>query len=631
MPRQPFLKIWQLSIVLSSVATSAVCSAAAPTAQQALGLKPVQKDVEYEHPDRSEVKECTLKSDSSAKHSGWQVRGPKGQLLRRFLDTNRDKKIDLWCYFHRGIEVYRDIDADFNGKADQYRWLGTGGSRWGIDRDEDGTVDHWKTISPEEVTAEMVEAIRNRDAGRFETLLLNTKELNGLGLGSAQADDLKQRIQAAKTGFRKYASQQTTIVKQSRWLHFGATRPGVIPQGTDGSSKDLLIYDNVAAVVDNRGDHAQLIVGTLVHVGNGWRVIDLPQTSSGAGFFYTSLNASTEDNAEATVGLNQKMQELLSKLEEIDEQLSSANPGNLSQLNAERAGVLEELADQAATTQERESWTRQFADSVSAATQSGNYPAGVQRLSQLIAKLKESQASGDLQAYVQFRYLTADYGQQMQDPNAKFERIQESWLSRLADYVKQYPKSQDAAEAMLQLGIAQEFAGKEQEAIVWYRRIIQDFGTTRLAEKAAGAKRRLESVGKSLTLQGPTLDGKSLHLDRYRGRAVLIHYWATWCEPCKRDMKDIRELLSELPRGKFAVIGINLDTDHKSATSYVQSKNVNWPQLYEPGGLDSRLATEMGILTLPTMILIDKSGRVVRKNLHAGELAKELEKLTSEQ
>ena len=47
-----------------------------------------------------------------------------------------------------GIEVYRDVDANFNEKADQYRWLATAGTRWGLDPNEDGVIDSWKMISP---------------------------------------------------------------------------------------------------------------------------------------------------------------------------------------------------------------------------------------------------------------------------------------------------------------------------------------------------------------------------------------------------------------------------------------------------------------------------------------------------
>ena len=75
------------------------------------------------------------------------VKTDGSQVLRRFLDTNGDNKVDQWCYFKDGIEIYRDIDANFNNKADQYRWLGTAGTRWGLDDDENGQIDSWKVIS----------------------------------------------------------------------------------------------------------------------------------------------------------------------------------------------------------------------------------------------------------------------------------------------------------------------------------------------------------------------------------------------------------------------------------------------------------------------------------------------------
>ena len=72
-------------------------------------------------------------------------------ILRRFVDTNDDNVVDQWSYYKDGLEVYRDIDSTFNGKADQYRWFNTGGSRWAIDANEDGVIDSWKSISAEEV------------------------------------------------------------------------------------------------------------------------------------------------------------------------------------------------------------------------------------------------------------------------------------------------------------------------------------------------------------------------------------------------------------------------------------------------------------------------------------------------
>ena len=163
---------------------------AAPTVEQSLKLTPTQEDVDVDSPKPSEIESCTIKAEKIGAGSGWMVRDPFGQLLRRFVDSNSDNFVDLWCYYKNGIEVYRDIDSDFNGKAEQFRWLHTAGTRWGLDNDADGKIDHWKTISAEEVSAEVIQALAQRDSKRFQALLLTDKELATLGLESTKVKEL---------------------------------------------------------------------------------------------------------------------------------------------------------------------------------------------------------------------------------------------------------------------------------------------------------------------------------------------------------------------------------------------------------------------------------------------------------
>ena len=127
--------LWRIAAVLT-VATLVPghLSAAAPSAESALKLKPLQVDVDYETPTGDAVAKCTITAIKSDTVSGWVVYNANGQILRQFVDSNRDKKVDQWRYYKEGIEVYRDIDGNHNGKADQYRWLGTSGTRWGLDR-----------------------------------------------------------------------------------------------------------------------------------------------------------------------------------------------------------------------------------------------------------------------------------------------------------------------------------------------------------------------------------------------------------------------------------------------------------------------------------------------------------------
>ena len=148
--------------------------------------------------------------------TGWVVKTDSGQVLRRFLDTNGDNKVDQWCYYKDGIETYRDIDGDFNNKADQYRWLGTAGTRWGLDEDENGRIDSWKSISAEEVTAEIVAALRDATPADSVACCSPSDELTTLGLSKKQKEELTAKIDAAAKAFADVATQAEARHRQVR-------------------------------------------------------------------------------------------------------------------------------------------------------------------------------------------------------------------------------------------------------------------------------------------------------------------------------------------------------------------------------------------------------------------------------
>ncbi|MCR4413668.1 MAG: thioredoxin-like domain-containing protein, partial [Thermoguttaceae bacterium] len=325
---------------------------------------------------------------------------------------------------------------------------------------------------------------------------------------------------------------------------------------------------------------------------------------------------------------SEKMQEVLTALQKLDTAAAQAgSPEEQARYHAQRADLLQKIADEATKPEDRAMWLRQLADMLGAAVQSGAFPEGVKRLEALFERVRRNEQDRDLAAHVRFVELTAQYGLSMQAKGADFAKIQSEWLKTLEQYVADYPKGPDAAEAMLQLAIAQEFAGREEEAKRWYGQIVTGFSDSPAAQKAAGAKTRLESVGKVLALQGKSPTGATVDLAKYRGQVVLVQYWASWCEPCKADMATLKELLSKHGRS-FAVIGVNLDNSEEAMAAFLKENPLPWSQIFEPGGLESRPAVEMGILTLPTMILVDQEGRVVNRNITAVELEAELKRLT---
>jgi hypothetical protein len=414
--------------------------------------------VDYDAPTEEIAAKCSVQSKTDGQGAGWIVLDPAGQLLRRFLDTNGDNRVDLWCYYKGGVEVYRDIDGNFNSKADQYRWLGTEGLRWGVDDDEDGRVDRWKMISAEEVTAEVVAALRTRDAARFQAALPTSEDVASLGLGGVQQQEIIKKVTEAARSFPALAQKQTAVTAKSKWVNFGASQPGVVPAGWEGSTKDVIVYDNCSAIIETDGKHAQIVIGTLVQVGQGWRVIDLPtnlqdtQTAVLPGGYFFRQGAVQQPEAMANSGgLNETVQKLIRDLEQVEKGLEAASgPEQAGKLHASRADILQQLVQNASTAEERDAWMRQLADGISAAVQSGAYAEGVNRLKDLCDSLAKGGADQALIAFVKFRHFAANYGSKLLQPNADFAKIQEEWLADLRQFVQTYPRAEDAPEAMLQ-------------------------------------------------------------------------------------------------------------------------------------------------------------------------------------
>jgi hypothetical protein len=613
---------------------SAAVWAATPTAEQALKLTPVQPGVDYDRPTPEQAARCKIVAKRIDGHMGWIVESPEGVVLRKFVDTNDDKVVDQWSYFKDGLEVYRDSDTKHTGRVDQYRWFHTGGTRWGLDPEGTGTIQYWKQISPEEVTAEIVAALATQDNQRFVRLVITPAELRSLGLGRARAESVAQKARHAVTTFSTMAARQTTIGRDAVWTQFSAGRPGVVPAGTDQSTKDLRVYENVMAIADSGGKHVQVLVGTLVQVGDAWRVIDLPQPmvdgqadATPSGFFFAATLTVRNDAAETSP--SEALQKLLAELENLDREAAANPPADPARFMVRRAALLEQIAAAAKTADERGVWLRQLADMLSAGAQAGTCPDGIERLKALLEKLESRDTDKNVLAYVKFRLLTTSYVLSMQAAKAdtaKIQAIQAKWLKTLEGFVADYPAAPDAAEAMLQLAISQEFSGQEDEAKRWYSRIVADFPAAPAGRKAAGALTRLDCVGRTIAVAGPTPSGRPIDISQFRGKIVLVQYWTTNSPAAKADMATLKEMWNKYGKS-LAIVGVSLDGDVKDLNAYLADNPLPWPQIFEEGGLDSQPANSLGILTIPTMILLDQDGKVVNRNVSTTELEAEIKKL----
>ena len=133
------------------------------------------------------------------------------------------------------------------------------------------------------------------------------------------------------------------------------------------------------------------------------------------------------------------------------------------------------------------------------------------------------------------------------------------------------------------------------------------------------AKEYMEKAEPVLALLGKTvpdfsatdLDGTPISLQQYRGKVVLLDFWAVWCGPCLGEMPNVKQVYGTYKDQGFDIIGVSLDTDETRLRDYLKENEIPWRQICSGQGWQSPLAQQYGINAIPAPWLIARDGKLI--------------------
>jgi peroxiredoxin len=143
-------------------------------------------------------------------------------------------------------------------------------------------------------------------------------------------------------------------------------------------------------------------------------------------------------------------------------------------------------------------------------------------------------------------------------------------------------------------------------------------------------ERKLKVGSPPVGFEVTSINGKKLSPEQYKGKVLLLDFWATWCAPCRQEMPNVIKVYDKYNKKGFEIVGISLDRSRDAFDRYIEKYDMNWPQFYDGKYWQNELATLYGVSSIPATFLIDKKGNIRYKHIRGRQLEVAVKELLAE-